>query len=364
MRWERISHDLHRLARRLVTPQLMRKAVRLLAQVAPVSVLLACGDTTQGPVRVTVAGAQTLLSTESELLGHPTDLAVDDRGRLYVLDGRMSQVVVLDSTGGVIRQFGRPGAGPGELNRPGAMAVRRDTVVVLDSGNGRIQRWHTSGQHIGVQPLEDFAVNGPTAVRPSGQLAAARQGWGDVLVAILGPDGTPQGGVGTPVVEPPAFVDAREMRRQILDGQVPDFLRNMVMPVWHSESELWLLLQAEGLVERHNLAGALLARTPLELPEADLIRDLFVTRNQESTGLAPLAYASDAEVVRGTLWILLNLPDDHPAVIVQVDDAGAVVGILEFSDVHGARTLAVDAGGRRVYFGIPSEASILVAQTL
>jgi hypothetical protein len=80
--------------------------------------------------------------------------------------------------------------------------------------------------------------------------------------------------------------------------------------------------------------------------------------------LAPLAYASDAEVVRGTLWILLNLPDDHPAVIVQVDDAGAVVGILEFSDVHGARTLAVDAGGRRVYFGIPSEASILVAQTL
>jgi hypothetical protein len=170
--------------------------------------------------------------------------------------------------------------------------------------------------------------------------------------------------VGTPVVEPPAFVDAREMRRQILDGQVPDFLRNMVMPVWHSESELWLLLQAEGLVERHNLAGALLARTPLELPEADLIRDLFVTRNQESTGLAPLAYASDAEVVRGTLWILLNLPDDHPAVIVQVDDAGAVVGILEFSDVHGARTLAVDAGGRRVYFGIPSEASILVAQTL
>lgn len=344
-------------------PQLKGRSVRLLAQMAALSALLACGDSgSVGPIRLIVAGAQTLISTESELLAHPTDLVVGSHGRLYVLDGRNSQVVVIDSAGSVYRQFGRPGAGPGEFNRPRAIAVQQDTVIVLDSGNGRIQRWRTSGEFVGVQQLEGFTGSGPVALHPSGWLAGSTLGAGNVLVTILDPYGKPQGGLRTPVVPPLAMVDFDEMKRQITNGEVPAFFRNVVLPVWHNESEIWVLLQAEGLVERYSIAGVLLTTTQLQLPEADLIRADFFTQNQESRGVAPLAYAADAEVVKETLWILLNLPEDHPAVIVRIDDAGVVIGIMEFSNVHSAGTFAVDAAGERIYFGIPSAASILVAK--
>ena len=363
MRWGKSSNGLHRLARWLVTPQLMRRAVRQLAQVLLLSTLLACGDTgADGPVRSVVVGVQTVISTESELLAHPTDLTVDSRGRLYVLDGQNSQVVVLDSAGSMERQFGRPGAGPGELNRPAAIAVQGDTVVVLDSGNGRIQRWRTSGEFVGVQQLEGFTGSGPAALHPSGWLAASTLGVGNVLVTILDAFGKPHGGLRAPVVPPLAMIDIAEMKRQITNGEVPAFFRNMVTPVWHNESEIWVLLQTEGLVERYSIGGDLETTTQLQLPEAELIRADFFTRNQQAAGfgLVPLAYAADAEVVMETLWILLNLPEDHPAVIVLIDDAGAVTRIMEFSDVNGARSFAVGPGGRRVYFGMPTEASVLV----
>ncbi|MHB1169600.1 MAG: 6-bladed beta-propeller [Longimicrobiales bacterium] len=55
--------------------------------------------------------------------------------RLYVLDGLKQQVSVLDATSGdLVRQFGRQGGGPGELQRAMALAVSPvgDTIAVLD----------------------------------------------------------------------------------------------------------------------------------------------------------------------------------------------------------------------------------------
>lgn len=66
--------------------------------------------------------------------GRVTDVHL--RGsRLYVLDGVKQQVSVLDaSSGDLVRQFGRQGGGPGELQRAIALAVSPagDTIAVLD----------------------------------------------------------------------------------------------------------------------------------------------------------------------------------------------------------------------------------------
>ena len=55
---------------------------------------------------------------------------------------------------------------------------------------------------------------------------------------------TPEGGLRTPVTPPVAGFNFAEMRRQITDGEVPAPFRNLVTPVWHNDSELWVLLQA------------------------------------------------------------------------------------------------------------------------
>jgi len=69
---------------------------------------------------------------------------------VYALD--TYQVVVFTKGGEFVRQFGRPGTGPGEFERPNGIDIMPDsTVIIADSNNGRVQaltldgvfRWQT-----------------------------------------------------------------------------------------------------------------------------------------------------------------------------------------------------------------------------
>ncbi|MDF1543032.1 MAG: 6-bladed beta-propeller [Anaerosomatales bacterium] len=57
---------------------------------------------------------------------------------VYALDSY--QIVVFTKAGQFVRQFGRPGSGPGEFEHPNGIDIMPDsTVVVADSNNGRVQ---------------------------------------------------------------------------------------------------------------------------------------------------------------------------------------------------------------------------------
>ncbi|MDY0088386.1 MAG: 6-bladed beta-propeller [Coriobacteriia bacterium] len=63
---------------------------------------------------------------------------------VYALDSY--QVVVFTKDGEFVRQFGRPGTGPGEFDRPNGIDVMSDsTVIVADSNNSRVQAFSLDG---------------------------------------------------------------------------------------------------------------------------------------------------------------------------------------------------------------------------
>jgi hypothetical protein len=86
------------------------------------------------------------------------DIAVDDRGWIYVSDIGHSQVLVFDSTGRFIRSIGRGGEGPGEFTANEAVEVVGEHIVVNDAGARRLSVWTTEGEHI-----EDHSVEIPIA---------------------------------------------------------------------------------------------------------------------------------------------------------------------------------------------------------
>ncbi len=49
--------------------------------------------------------------------------------------------------------FGSWGTGPGQLNRPLDVVVRRDTLVVLDAGNSRFDLFDLQGNFRGIWPF-------------------------------------------------------------------------------------------------------------------------------------------------------------------------------------------------------------------
>ena len=104
------------------------------------------------------------------LFGHVADVAVDDAGRMYVLDQQAQAVRVFRPDGRTVGTIGRPGEGPGELGRFTFSAlVRGDTLLVVDWGQGRLSRFGTDGAFLASERL-------PTT-------GAARSWW------AAGPDG-------------------------------------------------------------------------------------------------------------------------------------------------------------------------------
>lgn len=68
------------------------------------------------------------------------------RGSWFALDRRGSQVHRISESGALLGSFGRSGEGPGELRVPVAIAVHKDTVVVLDGGD--LHLYDLDGDHL------------------------------------------------------------------------------------------------------------------------------------------------------------------------------------------------------------------------
>lgn len=110
------------------------------------------------------------------VFGSVTDLGFDGQDNLYVLDGMNGRILVLDSTGSIVRSQGRLGGGPGEFRGPTAMAVAGDgRVLVVDEGKRAYVQFNAAGGTEGDTPMPPGAILG-TRVR-----AIPNGGWGGVL---------------------------------------------------------------------------------------------------------------------------------------------------------------------------------------
>jgi DNA-binding beta-propeller fold protein YncE len=77
---------------------------------------------------------------------HPTNVAVDKDGNLYVADTINDRIQIFDADGNFISMFGKPGDGPGFFARPKGIAVDADNHIwVVDALQGRLQVFDKDG---------------------------------------------------------------------------------------------------------------------------------------------------------------------------------------------------------------------------
>lgn len=80
-----------------------------------------------------------------------TDIAFGPGGRLYISDGYgNARILVYDTKGKRIQQWGTHGKGPGEFDTPHGIAFDgKNTIYVADRGNNRVQRFDLQGRYLG-----------------------------------------------------------------------------------------------------------------------------------------------------------------------------------------------------------------------
>jgi DNA-binding beta-propeller fold protein YncE len=83
-----------------------------------------------------------------------TDIAFGPNGRLYITDGYgNARVLEYTPDGKRVKQWGKPGTGPGEFSLPHAIQIdEKGTVYVADRENGRIEKFDLDGNFLGEIP--------------------------------------------------------------------------------------------------------------------------------------------------------------------------------------------------------------------
>ena len=103
-------------------------------------------------------GQRGVPGTDSLHFNRPSDVAVSPDGSVYVSDGYgNNRIVRFAADGRWLGAWGRKGAGAGELDLPHALAVdRRGRVFVVDRGNARIQIFDPAGRYLAQWPAGSF----------------------------------------------------------------------------------------------------------------------------------------------------------------------------------------------------------------
>jgi len=89
-------------------------------------------------------------------LSLPSDVAVADDGRIYVVDGGNHRIAVFDAAGKFLFDFGKPGSRPGEFNGPLGIDIdAAGRVYVTDRNNHRLQIFDKGGHLLHQFPVRD-----------------------------------------------------------------------------------------------------------------------------------------------------------------------------------------------------------------
>jgi DNA-binding beta-propeller fold protein YncE/ABC-type Fe3+ transport system permease subunit len=89
--------------------------------------------------------------SEAGQFNRPQSMAFSaDKSELFVADACNHRIVVTDPNGKVLRMFGSPGREPGQLAYPYGLAILDDgTIMVSEFGNNRVQQFDPDGRSLG-----------------------------------------------------------------------------------------------------------------------------------------------------------------------------------------------------------------------
>jgi len=103
-----------------------------------------------------------LLFEINDQLSQPSDVAVSDDGRIYVVDGVNSKIRIFNQSGQAMTSFGSAGSGNGEFRNPlGIDLDRSGRVYIADSGNHRVQIFGPDGNFISAIAIKSTKKHPP-----------------------------------------------------------------------------------------------------------------------------------------------------------------------------------------------------------
>jgi sugar lactone lactonase YvrE len=291
--------------------------------------------------------------TGPEIFGQLRDLAIDELGRVYVLDNQARQIRIFDVDGSFVRGVGREGEGPGEFRNPNGMEWDpRGRLWVADPGNARYAVFDTSGAFIAhyARPILSYGFIWDGAFDDSGRLyeqASRPRGTGDreAVIVRLDTAATPIDTFAMPPSpEPliygipfPGRTDAWQMATAVPFTPMRHSLVDRSGQLWFGDGDGYEMIQQtlEGdtlrIIEREYDPVPV---TPAERSEAldrDFIRQIRERGGEVDPDLIPTQKPAFSRFIidpHGYLWVSATPPQEGISTLDVFDPSGRYLGRL------------------------------------
>ena len=235
--------------------------------------------------------------SEATVFGSISGLAVNDAGRIYVLDRQANELRIFARDGRHVRSVGRAGGGPGEYQAAnGLFWLSPDTLVVVDQQGGRYSFLSREGEYLRSVPRRlgfyGWAFNGAyhngrvyerSTVRTNPNRPRAMVGNDpDQRPALFGTslrasDSTAQAGVDTVLLAPPTGTPYESFSVRTERGGMVMGVPFAAAPVYHLDSagNVWHGHGSDFRIVRSSFAGdtimeIVLDAVPAPVTEAEL----------------------------------------------------------------------------------------------
>jgi len=328
--------------------------------------VLGCdGNDSSDPELLIVMELDTLISTDSGLIGMPLEAVITPSGAVAVADFQSNQITVLGPSRS-IHLIGQPGEGPGEFAGVWGLQVSGDDLLINDRGNGRVQRMALDGTYLDSWPVTPLVRSSFPYLLSDGSVLLGSMGRDSTLAYAFDVAGQETRRIGVPVAPVPAVRNFSVIREAIDRGEVPDQIRNEVIVAGHPDGRIWIALQTEGVLQQYAADGTMEWSLEVQAPEMAQVKEQFFQRNQaeqSSNRYHSLRYFADLFPLGDELWVLLTTLESGPsAVVLVLGEAGVIRRRIEFTGAGGANTLAVDPLKQRVVLSTSHDAQVLMAE--
>jgi len=107
------------------------------------------------------------LDPQAKIVSEPAGLVYFDN-TIYVTDVALHKVMAFDLNGKKVLEFGTAGKGKGEFASPNTIAVTRDRIYVVDTGNDRFETFDRSGKFISESNGSEAGAKSSSLLNPRG----------------------------------------------------------------------------------------------------------------------------------------------------------------------------------------------------
>lgn len=257
---------------------------------------------------------ETIVSTESALVGEPREIVSMDEHAFAVYDHAYKKIIIFNSEGEKLDEFGNVGEGPGEWD---SMSGAADLNFVSDrfftNNRGRFlfDLYNRSGNHIRSILYPQYLNYSHKTLLPSGKLLVSTNGRESALAAVLdlNEEGKIVQTIGLPESEYSESRNIEQERISYSNGEIPKYHFNEALAE-KGKNGYFLFMTTLGELRHYSDEGELMMQKDIPDNIKRTHFDYVVHQNKEIQQhmVLPLRYAQEMKIYDDLIYLFLAKP--------------------------------------------------------